>query len=259
MATIKYGTDDVDNIMYESSQVDKLMFGNTLVWPIPANPFVDLTHYWNMNENTGTAFNDTVGSVNGNIGTLGWTTSGKDDDALHAASQYYGTIASNGYGTFNKQEFTINAWIYVTVLNADRHIWSYDNTGHTPPYYSQQLRIIGDGSLYFGTNANGVWRDGFQSDSSGLITENSWHMCSVTMKNGVCNLYVNGVNVKSDDTWEGSSITYYNQEVWLGRANYSTLSWTMTYDELGFWDRELTQTDFTALYNSGTGLFYTGT
>ena len=71
-------------------------------------------------------------------------------------------------------------------------------------------------------------------------------------------MYVNGTNEVDDDTYECQTITYYNQEVWMGKNVYASTNGSngLSWDEVGFWDRVLTAEEISNIYNSGTGRFY---
>jgi hypothetical protein len=130
---------------------------------------------------------------------------------------------------------------------------------------SSQRFIIQNGKNDMGTsmvvtsggNLGLFYRGGFSVvASSGFITLNSWIHCVVTYDgSGNVEFYTNGVSAGSGSiSWTdgiGTCNTYIG--TYLGTSNY----FNGEIDEVGVWDRVLTSTEVTELYNGGLGLQYT--
>jgi prepilin-type N-terminal cleavage/methylation domain-containing protein len=124
-------------------------------------------------------------------------------------------ITSNGSGKFNFPSYTVEAWIYMSV-NTGGIIWSYDYTSHVQPYYSQHLRLnTGEGVIF-------MWNDGsvgqyIQTLTSAFPTFNKWHHIVGTYTSGNQKIYIDGKQESTGNRTD--TITYYNQEVWIGKSN----------------------------------------
>lgn len=222
-----------------------LKANNKLFVGLPASfPITNLQNYYRFEDNA----NDAIGGVNGTAaGSVSYPT-GKHNKCGYFNNGYVQLLA-NGTGTFDKQSYTIAGWIKITYIDGYRIVWTYDYTSHSSPYYAQHIRIEGGGGgLTFATNVNSIF------SSTIKLPNNAWaHFACMVNQNDSMKIYINGV--LSDSKAHVGTITYYNQEVWLGRSNWMTTSAT-SIDELGFWTRALTQSEITALYNGGAGLYY---
>lgn len=121
---------------------------------------------------------------------------------------------------------------------------------------------------YFGGNSSGNWsmglrQDGYSSDanSSTAVTINEWTHVIVTIEAGstiTASMYINSV---LDHTKSIDSFTTYGN---MGFSNYVGSEWSpgtdIGYaDELGFWNKVLSSTEVSQLYNSGLGTTYNET
>jgi hypothetical protein len=85
------------------------------------------------------------------------------------------------------------------------------------------------------------------------FTSTSWNMYSATYTNNGSSLtavlYKNGEQL-STATRTQSAPTYYSQEVWLGKANFSTGQYDGGYGPLMFYQKVLTQDEILQNYNA---------
>jgi len=125
-------------------------------------------------------------------------------------SNDYVNLSSNGYGTFNLQTYTISLWVKPLSL-AQKVIWSYDYINHTNPYYACHLRIEPNGSISYSFN-NGTASVDLSAVS--CLSINNWHNIVVSYKSGEQKIYVNGKLITSAAVV--NTVTYYNQQVWIG-------------------------------------------
>jgi len=135
--------------------------------------------------------------------------------------------------------------------------WVYKTT-------SGQKFIIQNGNAGMGTcmivttgNNLGFTYQGVTSilSSSGFMTLNTWIHCVITYDGaGNVEFYKNGASAGSGSiSWTdgtGASNTYIG--TYNGISNY----FTGLLDEIGIWNRVLTPSEVTELYNSGAGLQY---
>lgn len=179
----------------------------------------------------------------------------------------YLQVASNGATTgFNVLTYTICAWCKPTNTGQTFYdtIFSYDFTAHSPPYYAIHFRgyptnsgsTQNRGKLILIWNRGGVFDNPnallFGGDTSTFVST-SWNMFSCTFErsggDNIAKLYKNGTLLSSTTVTQDAP-TYYNQEVWLGKANFATGQYDGGYGPCMFYNRVLTLEEITQNYNS---------
>jgi hypothetical protein len=207
---------------------------------------------------SGTVWSDL--SRGGNNGTLtnGPTfNSGNGGNIVFDGSNDYIEISPNGTTSgFNVQSFTIDMWVKVVNVGAYNVLWSYDFTSHTPPYYSQHIRTnntIGQSttSMTFTININGT---SFQTVGTIIINFNQWINVTFT-RNSSTNVNISYLNgVLKQQTTVASIISYYNQEVWIGRGNFGGYT-TGNISACKFYNRALSALEVLQNYNATKGRY----
>ena len=173
------------------------------------------------------------------------------DSLLDGATSFDGTndyikLANNGTTNFANQSFTISAWIKPSA-NADNPIFSYDFTSHTNPYYAMHFRTMTSGRLTLGFN-NGVNNIGVTS-ANDIYTVGVWQHVCATFTSGTQKVYHNGSVVASGTN--AVTITFYDQEVWIGKANFSG-GFNGSMANVGIWDRALSSSEIESIMWRGS-------
>ena len=148
---------------------------------------------------------------------------------------------------FYQGAYTINIWTKFDTLDATNYLY-HAKTGATAMLAtsSTRMRVFNwDGStetnIYTGDN----------------LTTGQWYMMTITrQENGTLILYVDSSNVdrvNQNDCIAGSD------EMRLGYADSEATVIDGVLDEIGFWNRTLTQTEVTQLWNNGNGITYFST
>lgn len=172
---------------------------------------------------------DTSGNGNDGTGTnVTYTTPAWSSVQVWSfnGSSSYVTCMTNWFGTHDNQEFTVVAWIYRDT-GWNNTIWSYDFTSHAAPYYSQHLRtstVASTEVAYMWYNLSWVFSASSQTYWTWAIPAAERTMIAMQFESWTQTIYV------GDDTSLTSyatstnvgTITYYNQEVWIGRPNFGT-------------------------------------
>ena len=171
----------------------------------------------------------------------------------------YIEVESNGNGTiFDTQIFTIQAW-FKSDIDPDtvtaEIIWSYDYPSHSSPNYSQHLRLGGAGDS--SDEIQFLWNNGSTFkyiNVNGALTgtQTDWHNVAATYKSGEQKLYLDGSQIGSNT--ETGTITYYDQEVWVGRGNGG---WYFNgkIPNIQFYNRALSANEVLHNYNALKGRF----
>ena len=120
-------------------------------------------------------------------------------------------VTSNGFGTFNNQKYTIEAWVKFTSSSGDIPIFSYDFTSFNQPYYSAHLRNTGTGQIFLGWNMGGF---AASIQTSTVISAGNWYYVVGVVESGRQQIYVNNV-LRASSTQTGT-ITYYTTPVYVG-------------------------------------------
>ncbi len=176
-----------------------------------------------------------------------FTTAGISHPAQGSAefngSSDYIQIKDDGKGSaFDTQEFTIGAWVNAKTLG-DNVIWSYDHTTHSNPYYAQQFRLLGQGAIYFAWNNNGTLQE-LNANTSSYYSTDNWHYIVATMKAGAQRIYFDGSIIASSSV--SPTITYYNQEVWIGKSNFGG-NFDGNMANVAFWNRALSSDEINSV------------
>jgi hypothetical protein len=152
--------------------------------------------------------------------------------------------------------FTFNFWVSPTAATANVAFFSkYDGTkGYIIRKSSNgnyvNIVILSSGSNYLSISSNSI-----------VVPSNSYSMITVTY-NGTPNIsgikiYVNATSDTLTALYQGFSTSASNTSNFLmGCVKTNANFYGGGIDEIGVWDRVITQTEVTELYNSGTGKQY---
>ena len=204
----------------------------------PSDLAIGLAGYWKLDESTGPTASDSSG--NGNTGTWQTTpvwTAGKIGNA--ASFSGTGTINitipnSSSLAQVNSTKVSVSVWMYTTSNTAQRVISKDANT-----YY-----------LYYdGTKIHWAINDVGYNDAGYAVSTNAWHHIVGTYDGSNRRLYVDGVlrlTIAQSTTMNNSGNLYIG-----AYGSYQPFQGMI--DEAGVWNRVLSDTEVTMLYNSGAG------
>jgi len=85
-----------------------------------------------------------------------------------------------------------------------------------------------------------------------VLNTNDYYFVTAVRNSGTIKIYVNGSEEDSGSSSEGISAA----DTFIGTHAGLSTYFDGKIDETGFWDKALTSTEITALYNSGTGIAY---
>ena len=125
-------------------------------------------------------------------------------------------LTSNGFGEFNFQTWTVESWVKFDTITGNHVIFSYDYTSHSQPYYSTHLRTNGAGKLYLMWNNGTTYRA--LNTLNNAVSSGEWYHLVGVYESGRQQIFLNGESLVSSTRTD--TITFYNQEVWIGRANF---------------------------------------
>jgi len=197
---------------------------------------------------SGTTWKDLLNSGENGTLTNGPTfDSGNNGSIVLDGVDDYVQVMSDGFGTFNLQEFSLDMWFNVDILQNYNVLFSYDNVSHSNPYYALHIRTNSNGSIGYYYNINGGSSFAGAVSAAGVISANTWHNVCVTSASGLKQVFVDGGLVKQKGH---GTVTYYNQEVWIGRSNFSTGYTDGKVAAVKYYNRELTDAEILQNYNA---------
>ena len=199
--------------------------------------------------------NDSLGTYNG-TGQGGLTyTAGKSGNAFtFNGSNAYVNLPNNTFNTLTG-DFSINMWVKIANTGGAQTLLSaFDNVGG-----QYGIFLFNSGSTYFDIYYGG---SSVRLSESGVNPYNTWYMVTVVRKASTSTkIYYNGTLSASNTSTANpiyptttlSSIgvrksTLYGFEYYCGNGT--------SIDEVNVWNKELTSTEVTELYNAGAGKFY---
>jgi hypothetical protein len=142
-------------------------------------------------------------------------------------------------------DYTISIWVKPTSTQANVDIIQF-LTSSAHGEHSQTIRTNQSGFF-----EHRLWHGGDATVTSSTLTQpNTWYHLVATAKSGSqMKFFINGVQVGSAPI---NSIWTLGNMFRVGKSNRpgANNSFTGTIDEIGVWNRELTNAEVTTLYNS---------
>ncbi len=219
-----------------------LFFSLTAIAQIPSYvPTNGLVGWWGFNGNA----NDY--SSTGNHGTVfgGVSPTTNRLNASNAAYYFDGTgfITLSSCPTTGTGDFTISAWLVSPDSTYDRN--SILNYGS----------FVTRGQVMFAVQMPEGW---LYSDlcnvvgpnSTVLVNDNTWHMATIRNLSGVFQIFVDGDTSGQPRTMSPNIVSCEQKDIGrIIKKNYTdTLYYTGKLDDVGIWNRALSQAEITALY-----------
>lgn len=243
------------------TQIQKVYLGTTLVYSVPSLTLKsNLISVWEMNEASGTVMTDSYGGHNG----------GYNDVTIGAGGNlgysFYQNNSTNSYSYVNQNSAlqpsasaTISMWVKMnqTTSGTYYNFWSswYSSTaelqflirayGTSFQAYMYQSNLTQVGGSFGGITA-----------SSGI-----WMHVVLVADGSVVRFYKDGVQSSTTYSYNGTIKTGQSMPIYLGiRNGAGTFSGPLNgyVDQTAIWSRALSGTEVSNLYNSGSGLPYTG-
>ena len=201
----------------------------------------DLVSYYKLDESSGDAI-DSAGSNDGTVNGATQGVTGKINTAYDFDGNDY---ISCGTQSLANNSFSISVWIAADSTSCNYAVGQGTNSSRR--------------GLHFGRrSSNGKFTFAFFADdldsSTSVATDGTWEhwVGTYDASTNSRKLYRNGV-LDSSDTAGGDYIG--TGTLYIARS-YTTSYFYGKIDEVGIWDRALTSSEITELYNSGDGISY---
>lgn len=220
----------------------------------------NIVAYWKLNESSGNAA-DEVGSNTGTVngatqGATGKISTGYDFDG---ASDYINVGTGNILS--HDTAITISAWISPDNMgqgNYGRIVFRRNSSSSTEGISFNLDGATGTNRIWFivegSTDVKRVSNDNAVSTGVYQHVVATWD--GTTTATGI-HIYVNGSEVTYSTTQNGATLTSCaGQTTYIGQRGDGNREFDGKIDEVGIWERALTSSEVTKLYNSGNGLTY---
>lgn len=220
--------------------------------PIFALSDTDLVAYYNFDETSGTTLIDVKGydqnGVNTNA-TINQTGKIGKDYNFNGTTSFV-TLPNNlivdnnfSWSFWFRPQAQINNPGFVLA----RSKGGIDSTSYLFQYYNNTIEFV----MY---NTAGV---GKVIGKSGIVPGYWYHVVGVFNKSmGKLELYIDGNKENEIDGWSGNVYTGNTNTFFAQDERGVTYRYKGEIDEVGYWEKALSQTEITELYNSGNGLTY---
>lgn len=209
--------------------------------------------YWTL-DNSGNILYDSLGVVNSTI------TNVENVTGIQKSSRGFGGAGNISFSAnmgsvlpTGTNPISISLWVYANMTYGS-------NTEYIFCYGKGALNV--NFCIYLHNAGHLFWSGlgaGQDVNSTYLMPSNTWTNIVMNKINSTAvDIYING-ELKLNGVCAGVSITTPNRLV-LGIDSYDSADntrWNGKIDEVGIWNRTLTQDEITALYNGGAGISYT--
>jgi len=216
----------------------------------PEFPTDGIISYWKLDEESAGPVVDSLGLCNGtNYGALINQTGLINKCYYFDGNDQVITTFSPNARIGNNHDFTINLWKKCSSANTDCVLFGSASDDHSVRFFIQLKNF---NHYIFGWGANHVEIP----IPGGADSANIWHMVTVVGNNSLTKVtyYIDAATPTSSTAFTGSRGTPTNNANFCAYKN--NLYWTGYVDEIGIWNRQLTDEEIATLYNSGAGLSY---
>ena len=223
----------------------------------------NLVGYWKMEDGSGTTLTDV--SSYGNDGTINgasWTTGILSTSYDNTPASYGNSLSFDGNNDLVSIQpsasilidgaISLSAWVKIPVSHNSN--WGTIFGGYDEYHFN----------LYAGSNnssSNGVVqlenRNGTVATGSTDLRDNKWHHVMAVYDGSNKYIYVDGSLEATQSSSRSTPSTSTSKKLIIGHVNHSTGSnefFPGKIDEAAIWSGALSQSEVTAIYNSGTAL-----
>lgn len=230
----------------------------------------NLIAYYDLEEASGTRADSSANGYDAtNIRNAPGNTTGKNGNALSlvAASSQMIELISIGPGQKDILQgisvLSVNAWINPSDLTGDHVICCVQDAnanGKCWAFATQGDELLLN--IFESTETSNNWLTYHITDAANLSTSTTY-MVTCTYNAGSITLYVNGSSSAGTDNGtiptSIDAVASGTDDFEIGASNQGTQRfWDGWIDELALWERELSASDVSDLWNGGTGLFFSG-
>jgi len=240
--------------------------GNPMQIDVPGGggsyPTDGLTHYWGIDETSGTDIADSVGSFNGTLYNGSLNASGKNEYCLSWNSAANSAIRMGDVLSVEKATtYSTSLWWKLDTASDPGEGFLIGKAMSSSPYkgwiyhFSWSTHIYWDIFASSGSNQQRIAAD------DNLTGDTDWHHFVATYDGTDATgmlMYIDGTLADTTISTNNLSDSTYNSaaQFTIGNRTTSSSAFKGRIDEVGYWNRVLTSDEVATLWNDGDGLFY---
>ena len=214
-----------------------------------------LVSCWEFEETSGTVAEDIHGDNNGTTNDATILQTGKISKAyLYNGSDSYIEVDNSTSLNLGGDKLTLSAWVKLNTVSGYRMIASkpYASTSHASPWFSYTLHANGNKlRMVISTNVS----SNQSINSVNTLTTGMWYHVVGVYDGSEMKLYINGIKDSATKSITGN-LNQYNTPLRIGTNGGFSEDFDGLIDQIGIWNRALTDQEITELYNSGSGNTY---
>ena len=209
------------------------LYSQSLPSYVPTNGLVG---WWGFNGNA------QDGSGNGNHGTVNGATLTTDRFGNQNSSYFY-----NGINNYIQLPFSLNTNTYSIscFFNAQTLSWMNAIIGNDDEQCGGRLLAIRNNNPQIHNCVPSVCCNDISASST--INSGNWYHLAISVNNGLVTFFING---NANGPYNGVSFYGNNWRVGVKGTNITQIPFHGKIDDIGFWNRALTQQEITNLYNA---------
>lgn len=219
-----------------------LMFKNKIISK-PNNLSEGLISYWSFDSNA----NDNHRNNNGSItGATGGQTGILNDCYYFDGTDDYIRISDDDFVLSDGSPISVNIWLKISQIEG------VPISAFQDPYTEIEagFGIYNNNRWYMGDGTN--WK----YETAGLLTNSEWNMYTMTYDGDKMKVYRNNSLLNTSSSFTAKYETY-NGYLSIGEDNrYGNKFFEGYIDEVGIWEKTLSEKEISYLYNNGDGLNY---
>jgi len=211
--------------------------------PLSTTTWKGIKSYYKMDEASGTVAYDAAGGSEGTISGATVNTAGK----INKCYSFDGDDYVSGVYNIPTGSFSISGWFNLSG-SGDRVIYGGRNSGDNDPICEV---LVTGGKLELRQRTDDGATSGFVTHGTTLSSSTWYHFVATYDSSiGAQKLYLNN-GTPATGSFSG---TWTNNAVHMGKDDRDGNNFNGLIDELGIWNRALTATEVSNLYNGGDGL-----
>lgn len=221
----------------------------------------NLVSYWKLDESSGNAA-DSVGSntlTNNNTATFSAGKINNGANLASASTQYFSIADASQTGLDLSGDFTFNLWYKLTDLSATYRglITKYKSDDTALAYSLQVYPNATHPQFILHLSSGGTFGPYETYQATGQGT-GAWHMLTISYNatTGVGSWYIDGSSVSPTVSGTMPTSIYNSAEAFLLGKGAGSNGMNGSLDEVGIWNRALSASEVSQLYNGGAGLQY---
>ena len=216
----------------------------------------NLVSCFELDETSGTRADSQGSNDLSSINTVGSATgiqgNGADFETTGSPNQYLDKSAPTGMtGT---TAYSFQAWIKPESVASTQSYIGHSESGDANIHFQSWIGATGEATFRRGISGSSIT---LTTSGAGITAGNWYHMVGTFSTTNGMILYINGTSAATNSTLTTNTLPSSAPHFVIGqrwRGGAANLPFDGVVDVAAVWNKELTSTDVSALYNSGSGI-----